>query len=147
MKKASQIFIGKGCFILLGLWCVFCIFLFLHQLDLFSNVALKLKVNSAISAIIFVITTGFGINIGIRLLYGDIDAVLLKASLVFSIYYMLLESILTITPSATYCHCISWREAIINIQDWSRVEYAAILLLINLLLWAIMKKRFVCQEI
>ena len=138
--------LARSSLLITGLWCLICTFLFVYHLDLLINVAGKLKMSYIISATTVIITSGIGINVGIHLLYRFHAKWRLVISLLFSIYLLFLQLLLTIVPSASSCKCTSWRDSIVNIQDWSRVEYAAILFVMNILLWVIMKKRFANRQ-
>lgn len=108
------------------------IFDFIRRIEQVKDAVNRVGWSQIATGVIIVITVGVGINLGVRLLNFICDGWSLLISLCFAVYFLVLQLFLAIAPAATACHCTSFSEALMNIGDWSRVEYAFLLLAVNL---------------
>jgi hypothetical protein len=117
----------------LGIYCLYCTFLFIFNLGILDSTFSKLNLPHILVITVVILTSGIGFELGIRLLTWTYRTErLLWLTFGFSAYVFLLQLTLTITPSISACKCTSISEAIMNILDWSKVEYSG-----GLFLWSI----------
>lgn len=120
---------------LTGIFSLYCTVLFIFHLDILNNVVIRLQLPFICAVVIIIVTSGVGINIGLKLLRYRTHRWQLIVSNVFAGYFLALQLVLTITPSASACHCLSFSEVIMNINNWDSVIYALLLLTCNVATW------------
>lgn len=126
----------------LGVYCLYCTFAFIFNLNLLSGAFSKLSLPHFLLVAVVVATAGVGIELGFRLFTEGSTPKrwLLKFAFGFSAYIFILQLVLTITPSASACSCTTLSEVIMNITDWSRVESAGGLLILSMVIIGVSPK-------
>lgn len=131
----------------LGIFFIYCTFLFVFNLNLLGNALHKIHGPHILAILIIIFTSGFGVEIGLRLIRQTTpERRFLKFALCFAVYMFALQIFLTITPSVSACHCVSLNESIMNVLDWSKVEYSGGLLLWSIIVTSIFSRRENPQE-
>jgi len=132
MNKNIRKFLNILIFIQGGIY-LYCILNLVQKFSLLKIVIQKEKVSYLFACAIILVIFGFGINIGILLLNCKFNRKLLVLSLLFSIFFLLLQFSLTIATSQPTCHCQSLSEILMNITDWNPVEFSSLLLLLAII--------------
>lgn len=115
---------------------MYCTFDFIFNLELLNRTIIF-----PISIIITFITSGMGLGLSIQMLDENSHSKYLKYIVFsYSIYLFVIQLLITILPGMSKCHCVSLKEAIFSIQDWSRVELATILLVLSIIMIIFYKK-------
>lgn len=117
--------------LLTGAFSLYCTLLFLRQIGVFGETARKFHLPYYAAAAIVVLTAGAGINIGVSLLLQKEERWLFHASGIFSIYFLLLQLLLTILPGVSSCKCTTLSESLMSITDWNGVTLGFALLAVN----------------
>lgn len=116
--------------------CMYCTFDFIFNLELLNRTIIF-----PISIIITFITSGMGLGLSIQMLDENFHSKYLKYIVFsYSIYLFVIQLLITILPGTSKCHCVSLKEVIFSIQDWSRVELATILLVLSIIMIIFYKK-------
>lgn len=117
--------------LLLGIFILYGAFSFIGNLQLLNQVGATLRLPFVVLAIIIIGTSGFGIEIGIRLIFPAITRPqLLGIACIYSVYFFILQLFFTVVPANGACHCLTWFEILTGIRDWWRVEYAGFTMLV-----------------
>lgn len=126
----------------LGILFLYCTFLFICNLNLLDNASRKIHAPHIFEIVLLIITSGFGIEIGLRLIHkATPERWFLRFALGFAVYMFALQVFLTIMPNVSSCHCISFKESIMNILDWSEVEYSGILLVWSIVVINVLRQK------
>ena len=81
---------------------------------------------------------GFGLCLGgTLLLEKEPKLEALAISLLYSTALFFLACYLTVMPSMSSCHCVTWRDGIWKVRDWSQVElgFFILALTVAMLFW------------
>ena len=117
---------------ILGIFSLYSALCFIIDFGLLMDVTQKIHLPYIFTSAIGLFTSGFGINIGVSLLNLNPLKSIINYSFSFSIYYMFLQLFLTIVPSMSACHCITFSESIMNIDDWNSVGFAFLFCALNI---------------
>lgn len=126
--------------VLLGLFVLFNVLYFIQTVDVLFSVMRNYTYFRIYSTAITIIISGFGVNFGILLLNKVANQKFVFISFIYTCIFFVLQVITTIIPNAFACKCTTLSEVILNIQDWTRVELALGLLVLNAIVWILFRK-------
>ena len=126
---------------ILGILCLYCTFIFIFDLQIIADITKRYHLPYILVAILIIITSGLGIELGSRLILETSKKKLVKITVFFSIYMLIIQFLITITPSFSACNCISFSENLMSILDWSRVKYSFIFTVYSFLCIYIVSKK------
>ena len=131
---------------ILGILCLYCTFMFIFDLQIVADITKKYHLPYIIGAVLIIITSGLGIELGSRLVLEAPKKKLVKITMCFSIYLLIIQFLITTFPGFSACGCISFKENLINIMDWSKVEYSGILLIWSIVAINVLRQKHAGNE-
>lgn len=119
MSKAE----GAVIFIL-GVFCLLCTLMFIFNLTTMEILIKENHFSAVCAAIIVILVSGIGIELGVRIILGFRHNKLIKIALIFSFLMLLIQLMFVILLNMSKCKCTTLSENIMAVSDWSKVEFS-----------------------
>lgn len=127
----------------LGIFYFYMIYSFLADIGGVYSVLLRAQWNSVLMALLVIVISGFGIFLGLTCLFVQhLKAEAIGMLLAYSVLLLAANFYFTAVPGMSTCHCISFKEYIWSVKDWSRVELSLLLFLLNIAFAAAYSKKW-----
>lgn len=124
---------------ILGTLFLYATFSFIMDLELLKEVVIRQRWPQFIMVLPVIGISGFGIELGRRLLCkAPLVTKLFYSSICWAISMMILQTFLTVAPTSS-CKCVTFRDSIMNVTDWRRVQLSLVLLMLCIILTVIFR--------
>ena len=121
--------------LIIGLLYLYGTLSFLFDLEYVRGIFVRAHFPNPAMALLLIFFAGFGLVLGFALLAEKkLNREIMIISVVYSILFFALNFYLTAAPSMSSCHCISFKESLWSVKDWSKFEFALIILVLNIII-------------
>ena len=130
-----RLLIKKNLSFAIGLLYLYGTLSFLFDLEYVRSVFIRSNFPNPVMALLLIVFAGFGLMLGFAFISEKKQrSGTLLISVVYSLLLLVLNFYLTAAPSMSTCHCISFKESLWSVKDWSRVEFALVIFILNIII-------------
>ena len=119
-----------------GLLYLYGILSFLFDLEYAHSTFMRSHFPNPVMSLLLIGFSGFGLVLAFTFLFEkQLKREAFVIALVYSMLLLALSFYLTAAPGMSTCHCISFKDSMWSVKDWSRVEFALVVFVLSVIVF------------